>query len=103
MAKEGKKRVIVILSDGVWRRPQDTPAGKAGWIGEITFCSDPTQPFIIKKNDIRERFETKEEAEAFVKSEMYNLTHNTRIRVKHYVHEAKINNYTETYRRPSVR
>lgn len=93
---------IVILSDGVWRRPQDTPAGKAGWIAEITFFSDPFLPYIKPHENIIERFETKEEADSFLKKELYKLYTTNPERVKHYVNESRTKDDIETHREPSL-
>lgn len=87
MSEKKSRKVYVILSEGVWRRPIDTPAGKAGWVGEITFYKDPRYPFILRHDNIQEVFNTELDAIQFVKSALYKLTHGGRIKVRRYNHE----------------
>lgn len=84
MARKGQ---YVILTEGVWRRPIDTPMGKAGWVGEITFYKDPQYPFILQHQNIQQLCDDEQDARQFVKSELYKLSHGGRIKVRRYNHE----------------
>lgn len=86
-----RKGLLVILSNGAFFRPIDTPCGQAGWIGEITFFSDPRIPRIKKIPNISARFDTQPEAEMFVRQEMYKLIHKTTFTVRSYNNEQKFN------------
>lgn len=96
-----RKKILLILSHGVFYRPCDTPAGKAGWIGEITFYANDRTPWFVKKDPIQARFDTKDEAEQFLKHKMYKLIQNKTITVRQYINETDIN-FTQTGRIPSV-
>lgn len=96
-----RKKILLILSHGVFYRPCDTPAGKAGWIGEITFYANDRTPRFIKKAPIQARFDTKDKAEQFLKHKMYELIQSKKITVRQYINEADTN-FTKTGRIPSV-
>jgi hypothetical protein len=81
--REKKMQTIYIVSSGSFYRPVDTPAGKAGWIGEIVFWYPPD--FSEKKiPTISQVFDTKKEADEFVIEELFKLYDNPEYRFRDY-------------------
>lgn len=72
---------IYVVSNGAFYRPVDTPAGKAGWVGEITFWYSKLYEG-EKLPDIQQVFETKEQAERFVRRELHKLCENPEYKVR---------------------
>lgn len=72
---------LYVMSNGAFYRPIDTPAGKAGWVGEITFWYSSIYTG-EKIPDISKVFNTKDEAEAFVRKELHKLCDNPEYKVR---------------------
>ena len=96
-----RKPLVFILSHGVFYRPCDTPAGRKGWVGEITFYHNKKMPYVLKKEPIQGCFDTKEEAEEFLRHERYKLIHDNTIQLRQYSDEAGAN-YFKTSRIPNL-
>lgn len=77
-------KTLYIISSGAYHRPIDTPAGKAGWVGEITFYRNNLDPKIVNREDISQTFKTEEEAKKFVSKTLRALYDNGLFRVRGY-------------------
>ena len=76
------------MSSGSFYRPVDTPAGKAGWVAEITFWFAPNYKG-RKMSNISKIFETQSEADEFVGRELYRLFHSQTYRFRNYADRMK--------------
>lgn len=72
---------LYVISNGAFYRPVDTPAGKAGWVGEITFWYSNLYEGERLPN-IQKVFTTQKEAESFVRAELYKLCNNPEYKVR---------------------
>ena len=76
-------QIVYIVSSGSFYRPVDTPAGKAGWTGEITLWYPPN--FSGKKiPNISKTFNTQKEADEFVNKTLFSLYDNPDYRFRDY-------------------
>lgn len=76
-------QTVYIVSSGSFYRPFDTPAGKAGWVGEITLWYPPN--FSGEKiPNISESFNTKKEADEFVSKRLFKLYDEPEYRFRDY-------------------
>ena len=76
-------QTIYIVSSGSFYRPIDTPMGKYGWVGEITFWFPPTFEG-PKIPNISMVFGTQEEADEFVNKKLFELFHEEKYRFRDY-------------------
>lgn len=65
-----KNKKLTIIAAGSFYTPQDTPAHSKGWWGSIAFLK--TNKYIPP---IEKRFDTKDEADAFVRKTLFHLWH----------------------------
>lgn len=77
-----RRKVLKILSSGVFYTPIDTIAHKKGWWAEIVFMHDPTNRYYINRPPISKRFETQEEAKKFINQQRMKLYMARRYQVK---------------------
>ena len=67
-------QTVYIVSSGSYYRPVETPSGKAGWVGEVTFWFPPS--FEGEKfPNITKTFNNQNEADAFVEEELFKFFH----------------------------
>lgn len=74
-----RKKVLKILSHGVFYTPIDTPAHKKGWWAEIVFSHGL---YYINRPPISKMFETKEEAQKFLNLQRMKLYQSRQYYVK---------------------
>lgn len=77
-------KTLYIMTSGAFHRPIDTPAGKAGWVGEITFYRNNLDPRIVNRPDITENFDTEDDAKRFVSKTLHALYNQDEFRVRGY-------------------
>ena len=77
-------KTLYIMTSGAYYRPIDTPAGKAGWVGEITFYRNNLDPRIVNKPDITKIFDTEDKAKRFVSKTIHALYNQDEFRVCRY-------------------
>ena len=83
----GQKKRLKILSSGVFYTPIDTPAHSKGWWAEITFFHDPRFPFLINKDPISQKFDSKEKAQKYLNRQRMKLYMSKEYHVKETTHE----------------